>query len=709
MVSLWLVLSIIVGALVISLALARLATRRGHHIDRAESQIQELTKTLKTKEAELGQLNQEVTGLQEKLESRGEELEQSRTSSKNLQALLNALPQPIWQRDRDLNLQFCNKAFLEAVGTTLEEALEQNIELIEGSDGETARALATKAMDSGSAQYQRFHAVTGGQRSYLEIGEIPLPDGSLLGNALNLTELEEISKELTRHQDAHRAVMEQMGVGIAIFGPDMNLQFFNAAYARIRGIDESYLATLPHLGDLLERLRDLRLLPEQANFTEYKQQRLRAYQNLIDPLEDLLHLPNDQTLRMTTHPHPLGGVVMTVEDVTDTLRLERTYNTLLEVQRETLNNLYEGVAVYGADGRIKLSNPAFLRIWNLTQDFIATSPHVRDVTDSTRDFYPQSDEDWPAFREDLVIQATEPSATYGRLERTDQTLLDWSQIPLPDGASLFTYIDVTDAHRVELALRERNEALETTDRLKSEFIANISYELRTPLNAIIGFAEILQNEYFGQLNDRQAEYSQAIVESSQRLIALINDILDLASVEAGYLQLDYHEMDVFELVSGAQKLWQERAHARGLELKIDCEKDIGNLNCDERRLTQALFNLLSNSFKFTPEGGSITLGARQRKDELLLFVADTGIGIPAREQERVFEKFEQLSSNDPGGQRQQGAGLGLSLVKSLVELHGGWVNMESAAESGTTVTCHLPKNGQKSGPVTLSVVGGTES
>ncbi len=709
MVPLWLVLSIVVGALTVAVFLARIAIRRGHHITRAESETRELRKTLKTQQRKLLEQRDLLSESTHRLAEESEDHRRADQRASNFQALLDALPLPIWQRDASLKLLFCNTAFLEAVGTSPQEALAQNIELIEGREGKAAQRLAAEALATGEAQHQRFHAVTGDQRSFLEIVEKPLPDGSLLGHATNLTELEEIGKELTRHEEASRTVMEQLGVGIAIFSADMRLQFFNASYARIRGIDEAYLATHPHFLDLLERLRDLRLLPEQANFTEYKKQRLRAYQNLINPIEDLIHLPNEQTLRMTTHPHPLGGVVMTVEDVTDTLRLERTYNTLLEVQRETLNNLYEGVAVYGADGRIKLSNPAFLRIWNLSEDFIGTSPHVREVIEQTRNFFPENDQDWPELRESQVIQATEPSAIFGRMERKDSTLIDWSQLPLPDGASLFTYIDVTDAHRVELALRERNEALETIDRLKSEFIANISYELRTPLNAIIGFAEILQNEYFGQLNPRQAEYSHAIVESSQRLIALINDILDLASVEAGYLQLDRHEVDIFELVSGAQKLWQERAHARGLELNIDCEKKIGTLYCDEKRLTQALFNLLSNSFKFTPEGGSITLGARRRKEELLLFVADTGIGIPAHDQQRVFQKFEQLNNSDLKGQRQQGAGLGLSLVKSLVELHGGWINLDSATETGTTVTCHLPQQQKQLQPTRLSVVGGTDN
>jgi signal transduction histidine kinase len=163
----------------------------------------------------------------------------------------------------------------------------------------------------------------------------------------------------------------------------------------------------------------------------------------------------------------------------------------------------------------------------------------------------------------------------------------------------FSYVDVTDTLRVERALIERNEALETADRLKSEFIANISYELRTPLNAIIGFAEVLENQFFGELNERQMEYSHAIVQSSQQLIALINDILDLATIEAGYLQLDLQPTNVHTLLDSIFTLGRERAHSRNIDLRLACDEKAGELLADGRRLRQAMFNLLSNALKFT--------------------------------------------------------------------------------------------------------------
>jgi signal transduction histidine kinase len=376
-----------------------------------------------------------------------------------------------------------------------------------------------------------------------------------------------------------------------------------------------------------------------------------------------------------------------LEDVTDKLALERGFNTLIDVQRETIENLYEAVAVFGSDGRLALCNQAFVQLWDLPMDQLGERPHVRAVLQAARPQFNIDDADWPDALEKMVGQATEPDTRTGRMDRPDGTVIDWAQVPLPDGQSLFTYLDVSDSIRVERALREQAEALETADRLKSEFIANISYELRTPLNAIVGFAEILENQYFGELNARQHEYAGAIVQSSQRLIGLINDILDLASIEAGYLELETQEIDPAQLLGDLQAIARERALSRGIELVIDCPSDIGTVRGDPRRLKQALFNLVSNAFNFTPDQGQVTLAAARAGDTLLLSVTDTGVGIPQEDQDNVFHKFVR------GQPRKTGAGLGLSLVKSLIELHGGWVELDSAPDQGTRVTCYLPVAG----------------
>jgi signal transduction histidine kinase len=613
-----------------------------------------------------------------------------------LQAALDALPLPVWRRDAGLALAWCNAAYGRAVDAAANEAVAAQRELLGAAAG---RALARRAADTAKPASERQRVVTGGQRRLMQATELPLDRGQpaeLVGFAQDLTENAELKASLERHLAAHGEVLESLASAIAIYGADTRLVFFNSSFARLWRLEAAWLSAKPTIGEVLEAMRERRRLPEYVDFKAFKADTVKLFTGLIEPKDEMMHLPDETALRTLIAPHPLGGLMFIYEDVTDRLALERSVNTLTEVQRETLNNLHEGVAVFGGDGRLRLNNPEFARLWNLAPEDLADGPHIADVIEKTRTLFPAAG-DWPERKAALVARITEPEPRAGRLERLDGKAVDYALTPLPDGACLLTYLDVTDRNRVERALRERNLALEAADRLKTEFIANVSYELRTPLNAIIGFAEILTNEFFGALNERQKEYARNIIVSSHALRNLINDILDLATIEAGYMTLDRGVVDISALLNAVAQLMRERAKERELQIGVDCPADIGAVPGDERRLKQALFNLVSNAVKFTPHGGRITLKARREGGEVALIVADTGVGIAQEDHERVFGKFERGSQG-----RQAGAGLGLALVKSLIELHQGRVRMESERGKGTTVTCLLPAVAPEPAPAPLT-------
>jgi len=617
------------------------------------------------------------------------ELDRVRRESERLRQVLDALPYPVWRRRADsLALLDANRAYGQAVEATPAQAIAESREIGSPAMGENGHALAERARRTGMAQSESHHIVVGGQRRLLELTEQPLDStGELVGYVRDFTDLESKEAELARHIAAHAEVLENVAVAIGIYGADTKLKFFNSAFAKLWRLEEEWLATEPTLAEILDRIRERRGLPEYADFRAFQRQQQALFTSLLEPQEELLHLPDERTLRRVAYPHPFGGLTFVYEDVTDRLALERSYNTLIEVQRETLDNLYEAVAVLGSDGRLKLWNPAYAQTWQLTAQDLAGEPHVVEIVERTRGFFeaPGSVEPWSQRKQRIIDRLTGHAEIAERIERADGSILQATIVPLPDGNVLLSYLDVTDSTRVERALRERNEALETAGRLKSEFIANVSYELRTPLNAIIGFAEILANQYFGQLNPRQLDYSRGILDSSHRLMSLINDILDLATIEAGYMTLETSEIDIHAMMSSVLALSRERARNQNLALEFDCPDGIGTLRGDERRLKQALFNLISNALKFTPAGGSVTLRARRLGNEVALAVADTGVGVPPEDQQRIFEKFER---GNPQA-RQSGPGLGLSLVKSFIELHGGRVELASRAGLGTTVTCYL--------------------
>ncbi len=244
-----------------------------------------------------------------------------------------------------------------------------------------------------------------------------------------------------------------------------------------------------------------------------------------------------------------------------------------------------------------------------------------------------------------------------------------------------------DINRMNDELGRLYEAVETASRHKSEFLANMSHELRTPLNAIIGFSQVLKDEMFGPLNARQSEYVGDVLTSGQHLLSLINDILDLAKVEAGRMELQPSTFVLPTLLENALSLMRERATRQGITLTGDVDPSLELLEGDERKIKQVLFNLLTNAVKFTPAGGSVTLAARPDGDDVAISVRDTGVGISPADQARIFEEFYQAGA----GRTQEGTGLGLALTRRLVEVHGGRLTVESALGEGSTFTVTLPR------------------
>ncbi|MGC2854861.1 ATP-binding protein [Novispirillum sp. DQ9] len=608
-----------------------------------------------------------------------------------LRAAFDALPVPVWLRDGGLRVVHANRAFHAAAASSGDEGGDDGDELAEGVTAREMRTLASTARAAGTPRSAAFHVVVEGSRRLLEVTEAPAgapgAERITVGLALDATRIEDLRTTLEREVKSHAKVLERLGTAIAIYGPDTRLRFHNTAFARLWRLDDDWLAEEPTYGAVLEALRSRRLLPEVADYPAFKEAELGRFKTLLDSTEDLLHLPDGKTLRRVLSPHPLGGLMATYEDVTDRLALEASRNTLIAVQRQTLDHLHEAVAVFGSDGRLRLHNPAFASLWGLSEDALAEEPTVGDLVARL----PAAFRDaacWHAMRAHLAAPPQDRDVRSQRVERGDGAILEMVGVPLPDGGVLFTTLDMSDAARAERALRERAEGLAAADHMKSAFMANVSYELRTPLTTVLGFSEILADEYYGPLNPRQKEYARGIAETAQALAGLIDDIADLVSIEAGRMTLSRAPVDIHGLLASVLALTREALRRKTLTLNFDCPPDIGTLVADEKRLKQVLYHLLLNAIVFTPEGGQIILAAQPEKGAdggamIAFTVADTGIGMSEAEQAVAFDRFAR-------GPASTGRGLGLSLVKSFVDLHGGTVELVSVPGEGTTVIVRLP-------------------
>lgn len=639
-----------------------------------------------------------------KIADLGQRLEETEYDVFRFRSALDAMPLLSWIRDSAGDLIWCNKSYADALGVNKSEIIGRQLELpltaSKRKSGERkdasktdhpVRGLALAALKQDSKQQESLHSIIGGKRLLLSVQESPLSGGSgTLGLAQDITREEELETEQKRYLSANKELLQQLQTAIGIFDADTAIEFYNDAFSHLWGLEASWLDKHPRLSEIMDKLRETRQLPEQADFRSYKQEWLDMFTSLVGPHEQMLYLPNGDVLRMLVIPHPMGGLMMTFEDVTSRLELESSYNTLIAVQKETLDNLSESVIVFGGDGRIKLWNPAFRKLWDLNNEDLDGEPHVTKLVDKLSGFFTQ--EEWPEVKDEFKSLALDRSERAGRFERDDDTLLEYATVPLPDGGMLITFFDVTDKVRVERALREKNQALQDAEKLKSDFLANVSYQLRTPLNSIMGFNEILTHEYFGPLNDKQKEYTHGIFEASEKLRDLIDNILDIASFEAGTLTLNHAEFEIKPVMEQIHEIVDVWAKKEGIDLTLKCPKNIGKMTADPQRLKQALLNILGNSIEFTPENGSITLSASRKQPNIIFTITDTGVGITENDIKRIFKPFEKAEgqSKGNGDTARSGVGLGLSLVRNIVDMHGGDIEIDSRPGKGTTIELILP-------------------
>jgi signal transduction histidine kinase len=597
-----------------------------------------------------------------------------------MRAMLSVAPMPIWLRDETGALVWVNAAYAAAVeAKDAGEAVAHGLELLDT----TGRQMIASAHVENPVFTRRLPAIVAGARRIFDVADIASEGGSA-AIAVDTTEVESAQAALRREVEFNARTLDQLQTAVAVFGPDRRLKFSNAAYRSLFGLDAAFLDSAPDEMTVLDQLRASRKLPEQADFRRWRDELLSAYRS-PESQEHWWHLPDGQTLRVIANPHPQGGMTWIYENVTERLDLESRYNALVSVQGETLDHLSEGVAVFGSDGRLRLYNPSFAAVWSLDPALFADSPHVSAVVAACR--RPHDDEAmWRRFTASVAGVDENRASISGRMEREDGRVIDYATVPLPDGQTMVTFVDVTDSVKVERALVERNEALEAANTLKNAFIHHVSYELRSPLTNIIGFAQLLADERSGALNPKQREYTGYITSSSATLLAIVNDILDLTTIDAGIMELDLGEVDTAAMIHAAVEALQERINEAHVVVETRVAPDAGHFVADEKRVRRILYNLLANAVAFSHRNGLVTISASRANDMIEFAIADQGPGIPRDFIGNVFDRFAAM----PRGSARGGVGLGLSIVRSYVLLHGGTVEIESEENIGSTVTVRLP-------------------
>jgi signal transduction histidine kinase len=582
---------------------------------------------------------------------------------------------PAWRTDSQGALLWANGAYLKAVeATDLEEARARDLAL-DSKAREDARAAAQGV----SSAHTRAITI-GGKRRSLRLTLFPAADGAS-GVGFDVTEEVEARDNMIREAKAHGETLNHLTDAVAVFDSTRRLTTHNSAFTSLWALDEAWLNDRPSHSEWLDKLRQSARIAATRDFGVWKAKELSYYQEPGLIPDETWTLPDGRILRVARQRQPSGGLLVLFEDISDKMGLQARYKTLIEVQRATLDKLGEAVAVFTADGKLSLANAAFARIWDIEPTFLEAVPELDLLVEQVRRVY-----DNPQFWSDLKARISDPSPQarqemQGEFICANGTSLMWLTRPLPDGATLAAFGDVTAARRVETVLRDQAAAFQDADRLKTEFVRNVSYQLRTPLTTIGGYSELLAAGVGGPLTITQAEYLGAIGSASSQLEKLIENILDLAMIDAGQMSLDLGDVNLADALEVTAEIARTTSGDKQVKVVVECDANAGIIRADNARIRQILFNLVSNALRVTGQDDVITIGARRFEDTVRLWVADTGPGIDTSRQASAFEGF---------GDGDRRAGVSLALVKRFVELHGGWVALSSPGTTGVTVSCYLP-------------------
>jgi signal transduction histidine kinase len=635
----------------------------------------------------------DVTEAEEAAAELAGRLERRSAALDALSVLLEAAPFPMWHRGPDLKLAMVNGAYVRAVeGEDAADVIRAGVELTDDADGLGPEAAAGKVRDTQQAVYRTVPATVSGERRMMQVVEVPLGPNGVAGYAIDVEDQEQARADLNRFEQAQRDMLDRLSAGVAQFGRDRSLIFFNQPFARLFSLTHDFLADRPEFDRVIDAMREAGNLPEVRDFPDWKEEHRQWFTSGLAAEEEDWLLPGGNHLRVVAQPLPDGGLLTIFEDRTEQIQLASARDTLLRVRTATFDNLFEAVGVFASDGRLNLWNNRFKELWGLDEEQLASHPRVDALTPLLAPKLKRASH--AGLVRELVRSATvERKQRTGRVSLIDGREFEFAAVPLPDGNALFIMLDITDSRKVEAALRERTEALEEADRLKTAFVSNMSYELRTPLTSIGGFAEMLAEGYGGELPAVAVEYVTAILDSVGRLGVLIDNVLDLTQSETGSLLLAEDEVDLALLCAETAVVIEEAVARGGLTLVAEIEPEVGIVTGDPRRLGQALGNVLKNAISYTPEGGRLLLRAEGDRDEARIIVSDNGAGIAPADQARVFDRFSRTVEGRTG--EEAAVGLGLPLAKQFIEAHGGSIELQSAPGEGTTVTIRLPRTAEQ--------------
>ncbi len=468
-----------------------------------------------------------------------------------LQALAQALVMPVVIKRRDGTVTWANDAFVTAVDAEkLDDIADQKVSLLDRADREVMHreAIAT------GVSHQNIAATIAGDRRNVSLTAAATGD-YIASLCFDTSAFEADQNALARVLETHQAALNEITSAVAIFDERRQLVFHNDAFESLWQFGPNDLKNRPDNSALLDQLRARGRVAEQPDWAKWRNGWLQVYAQ-TEPKQDWWHLPDGRTLRVVANPQKQGGVMWLFENITEQLDMQSRFTALTKVQGETLDHMDEAIAVFAPNGRLRLSNPSFQRIWALSDEEVVADTAIATLGERCKPMLEGDDADlWTDIKTAITGVSEARESVSGRIHLTDgegmARIHDYALVPLPDGQTMVSFADVTFAVRMEETLAERNAALTAAERLKNAFIEHVSIAFRAPLTSIKGFSELLADKVFGPLNDKQVEYVADIESSANVLTALVDNLLDMAVLEAGRMELDTQPVNVTRIIEDA--------------------------------------------------------------------------------------------------------------------------------------------------------------
>jgi signal transduction histidine kinase len=612
----------------------------------------------------------------------------TKESSDFLENVIDSLPIFVWARNKDLKIQYCNKRYADVLETTKQAVIEGNMKL-PITTPQAWPSIEQLALSSLKPQASRKHVIINGSRRFLEFTELP----TKIGYAIDISEEERITKEYDIYRKQMIEVFNHISVPIATFDVNTNLVFANNVMLRLFDFDESYLASTPNISEILDDLMDKRKIMEMDDFSTFKQKISGYFRDIVSPYYTFMHTPDGRALNVIISPNYGGGLTFVFEDTTEKINMEREYKSLAIVQKETLDHLYEGIVVFGSDNRLKMTNPAINKLWDKTEEKRRDGIHIKDFFMDSADLFKKS-EDAKSWIAEVINMSSSRIENLGSFKFKSGKIIEYVYVPLPGGLNLLRFVDITDKTKLERAMTERSELISQIDKLKSSFIANISYELKAPINTISGFTDILANQYFGPLNEQQLKYCHGITIAIKKLSETIEAMLNLVNIEAGQMRMLYKEIYVSALLRNIVNLFSKTLKDRLITVSFVINDDDMTIYADEKSLKQCIYQIISKILQFTKREEEITISVTSTEDPncIDVKVKNTSHNIISEELSRLRMVMGNLETDEKSYFTAED--FNFAFASKVIKLHNGETYINSGTKLkpfGTEIGFRIPK------------------